>query len=59
MNDKVRLSRFLLDRIPTGWVDRLWSQGWTAEKDPHPAAFNVDINAKSPSPPAYQKTKNA
>ena len=40
---QARLSKFLIERIPKGWIDRLYPQGWEEEKDPHPTALDIDI----------------
>ena len=29
---KVRLDKFLMDRIPEGWIDRLFPEGYEVEK---------------------------
>lgn len=34
MPNKARLSRFLLDRIPKDWLDKLFPQGWEEEIKP-------------------------
>jgi len=31
--DKAVLSKFLVERIPKGWINRLFPQGWTIERN--------------------------
>ncbi len=50
MRHKARLSKFLVDRIPKGWVDRLYPQGWEMENDPHPSESDIMIISKTLSP---------
>ena len=49
MRRKARLSKFLVERIHRGWIDRLYPQGWEMEKDPYPTTLGIDIISKSNS----------
>ena len=55
---KAVLSRFLVDRIHKGWIDRLFPQGWEKERDPHPTDINNNIISKAHFSTAQPKIKN-
>ena len=52
MRHKAMLSRFLIERIPADWIDRLYPQGWE-EEDLYPTPIVNDIISHGSSSTAH------